>query len=146
MEKVRATRAYLAGFGTAGSLLAGAAFLFVLASAVVSFRGWPQVGDQGSAATVVQAASPRPAPTTQATHVAALVAAALAPPRPRAGPRSLAGPVAREGAARRQVGLAAAPAGGRRATASEVAPRPAVVAPAARRAARVLQAAGSAAR
>jgi hypothetical protein len=50
---VRATRAYVAGFGTAGSLLAGAAILFVLASAVVSFRGWPQVGSQPSAASVV---------------------------------------------------------------------------------------------
>jgi hypothetical protein len=41
---MRATRAYIAGFGTAGSLLAGAAMMFVLASAVVAFRGWPQVG------------------------------------------------------------------------------------------------------
>ena len=53
MTQVRATRAYVAGLGTAGSLLAGAAILFVLASAVVSFRGWPQVGAQPSAASVV---------------------------------------------------------------------------------------------
>ena len=52
MSQVRATRAYIAGFGTAGSLLAGAAVMFVLASAVVSFRGWPQVGGQPSAPTV----------------------------------------------------------------------------------------------
>lgn len=44
--KVRATRAYLAGFGTSGSLLAGAALMFLLASAIVAFRGWPQVGSQ----------------------------------------------------------------------------------------------------
>src|ERR1700704_3495612 len=50
MTRVRATRAYIAGVGTAGSLLAGAAVMFVLASAVVSFRGWPQVGDQASSA------------------------------------------------------------------------------------------------
>jgi hypothetical protein len=36
--KVCATTAYIAGFGTAGSLLAGAAILLVLASAVVSFN------------------------------------------------------------------------------------------------------------
>jgi hypothetical protein len=53
MFEVRATRAYLAGFGTAGSLLAGAAIVFVLASAVVSFRGWPQVGSQATPASVV---------------------------------------------------------------------------------------------
>jgi hypothetical protein len=40
---VRATRAYVAGFGTSGSLLAGAAALFLLGSAIVAFRGWPQI-------------------------------------------------------------------------------------------------------
>src|SRR5437588_5663199 len=45
LPEVRAARTYLAGFGTSGSLLAGAALLFVLASAIVAFRGWPQVGD-----------------------------------------------------------------------------------------------------
>jgi hypothetical protein len=52
---VRATKAYLAGFGTAGSLVAGAALLFVLGSAIVAFRGWPQIG-AGPATTVVAAA------------------------------------------------------------------------------------------
>src|SRR5437763_1417167 len=52
MAKVRATRAYVAGLGTAGSLLAGAAVLFVLASAVVSFRGWPDAGAQPPAVSV----------------------------------------------------------------------------------------------
>ncbi|MDQ6778287.1 MAG: hypothetical protein M3071_19180, partial [Actinomycetota bacterium] len=41
------TRAYIAGFGTAGSMLAGASVLFVMATAVVSYRGWPQVADAG---------------------------------------------------------------------------------------------------
>jgi hypothetical protein len=50
---MRATRAYIAGFGTAGSLLAGAAMVFVLASAVVAFRGWPQVGQASTPAAVV---------------------------------------------------------------------------------------------
>jgi hypothetical protein len=44
---MRVTRAYVAGFGTAGSLLAGASVLFVVATAVVSYRGWPQVADAG---------------------------------------------------------------------------------------------------
>jgi hypothetical protein len=52
---VRASRAYLAGFGTAGSLLAGVAMLFVLASALVSFNGWPQVADQSQSVSVVRA-------------------------------------------------------------------------------------------
>lgn len=40
---VRATRSYLAGAGTSGSLLAGAAVLFLIGSAIVAFRGWPQI-------------------------------------------------------------------------------------------------------
>lgn len=56
-SQVRATRAYLAGFGTSGSLLAGAAVLFVLASAIVAFRGWPQVATQPATAAVTVPAS-----------------------------------------------------------------------------------------
>jgi hypothetical protein len=52
---MRASRAYIAGFGTAGSLLAGAAMLFVLASAVVAFKGWPQVADQPTPTAVIVA-------------------------------------------------------------------------------------------
>jgi len=48
----------MAGFGTAGSLLAGAAVAFVLVSAVVAFRGWPQVGDQSPPTAVVVASQP----------------------------------------------------------------------------------------
>ena len=55
---MRASRAYIAGFGTAGSLLAGAAMVFVLASAVVAFRGWPQVGWPATPVAIV-AAQPR---------------------------------------------------------------------------------------
>lgn len=44
--EVRVTRAYLAGLGAAGSLLAVAALAFVLASVFVSFRGWPLGGDR----------------------------------------------------------------------------------------------------
>jgi hypothetical protein len=43
---IRGARAYLPGFGTAGSLLAGAVLMFIVASALVAFRGWPHVGAQ----------------------------------------------------------------------------------------------------
>jgi hypothetical protein len=36
-----AARAYLAGVGTTGSLLAVAALVFIVASALVAFHGWP---------------------------------------------------------------------------------------------------------
>lgn len=87
---VRATRAYLAGFGTSGSLLAGAAVLFVLGSAIVAFRGWPQIATGPD--SVVVAASHRAAPTRVARRLAAVLrtnaitgGAALAP---RAGRRA----------------------------------------------------------
>jgi hypothetical protein len=55
----RATRAYLAGIGTSGSLLAGAALMFIVASALVAFHGWPHVAAQPSPGEVV--VSPRSA-------------------------------------------------------------------------------------
>ena len=77
--KVRATRAYIAGFGTTGSLLAGAAVLFVLASAVVSFNGWPQVAGQSSAAPVVLTrVHASPAANVSVSRVAAVAAARTA--------------------------------------------------------------------
>jgi hypothetical protein len=78
MSEVRATRAYLAGFGTAGSLLAGAALLFVLASAYVSFVGWPKVGGAPRPASVVvspQFSSPHATATSQRLALAAARAA-----------------------------------------------------------------------
>src|SRR5947209_17644652 len=68
--KVRATRAYLAGFGTSGSLLAGAALMFVLASAIVAFRGWPRVAGQNS---IVNVSVPRVSltPTTRTGRILA---------------------------------------------------------------------------
>jgi hypothetical protein len=82
---VRATRAYLAGFGTSGSLLAGAAVLFVLASAIVAFRGWPQIAT-GPASVDVAASHPA-APSRVARRLATVLkatvvtgGAALAPP------------------------------------------------------------------
>lgn len=69
---VRAPRAYLAGFGTSGSLLAGAALIFLLASAFVAFHGWPQVGETPSTAAVsLSSAAPRgSSPASRALHSA----------------------------------------------------------------------------
>jgi hypothetical protein len=41
---MRTTRAFLAGLGTTGSLVAAAACVFLIASAVIAFRGWPGAG------------------------------------------------------------------------------------------------------
>jgi hypothetical protein len=68
----RGTRGYLAGFGTSGSLLAGAALLFVLGSAIVAFRGWPQIAT-GPATSAV--AAPRvAAPSRVGRRLAAAIA------------------------------------------------------------------------
>jgi hypothetical protein len=41
---MRITRAYIAGIGTTGSLVAAAAAVFLVASAVIAFNGWPGTG------------------------------------------------------------------------------------------------------
>src|SRR2546430_17665181 len=41
---MRTTRALIAGFGTTGTLVAAAACVFVVASAVVAFNGWSSLG------------------------------------------------------------------------------------------------------
>jgi len=50
---VRAARAYLAGLGTTGSLPAGSALMFMVASALVAFHGWPHLAVQPSTGEVV---------------------------------------------------------------------------------------------
>ena len=80
---MRATRAYLAGFGTAGSLLAGAAFLFVIAGAFVSFNGWPDIAQRpGPAAAMVASIGPRPHVTP--TRIVPAVLTKIAAPGPAA--------------------------------------------------------------
>ena len=69
---VRASRSYMAGLGTSGSLVAGAALLFVLASAIVAFRGWPQVAP-GQATSFVPAAARPPAPTRTSRRLVAVL-------------------------------------------------------------------------
>src|SRR6185437_14692486 len=90
-SEVRASRAYLAGFGTTGSLLAGAAVLFLIASAIVSFKGWPQVGAPSSPVAVNVAAKAPGASAPSRAVVAALTSAtptaagAVVPARRRGG-------------------------------------------------------------
>lgn len=79
MSEVRTTRAYIAGFGTAGSLLAGAAVVFVLASAVVSFQGWPQLENHPSAPALVRAGTHASVDLTGPRRIAAVLAAQHVP-------------------------------------------------------------------
>jgi hypothetical protein len=74
----RATRAYLAGIGTSGSLLAGAALMFVLGSALVAFHGWPHVAAQPSPGEVVVSPSSATAGSPVARRLAFITAAAAA--------------------------------------------------------------------
>lgn len=73
----RIARAYLAGLGTSGSLLIGLALMFIVASALVAFRGWPHVAAQPSPGEVV--VSPQPAAATGSAVARRLVAVAAAP-------------------------------------------------------------------
>ncbi len=97
---VRSGRAYLAGFGTTGSLLAGAALMFIVASALVAFRGWPHVAMQPTPAQVVVSPQ-RTASASGATLATRRLAFAAAAPAGGAGgaagaPRGLGrGPRAR---------------------------------------------------
>ncbi|MBV9467351.1 MAG: hypothetical protein JO206_08580 [Solirubrobacterales bacterium] len=97
---MRATRAYLAGFGTTGSLLVAAALLFFLASGFVAFHGWPQGGAPATPGAVTlggshPAGAPRAAGSRAAERLTVLVSARGGRP-PKAA----------------SVGAAGAPAGG----------------------------------
>ncbi|MBV9473991.1 MAG: hypothetical protein JO206_13560 [Solirubrobacterales bacterium] len=63
---MRATRAYLAGLGTTGSLLGAAALLFFLASGFVAFHGWPQAGAQAAPGAVTLGGGSSPAAVSRA--------------------------------------------------------------------------------
>jgi hypothetical protein len=87
-DRVRAMRAYLAGLGTAGSLVAGAALLFVLASAFVAFRGSPEMASGPAPAAVVVSPPSIGGARTARGRALATAVAARAPAAPRArGPR-----------------------------------------------------------
>ncbi|MHB8656631.1 MAG: hypothetical protein ACYC91_01555 [Solirubrobacteraceae bacterium] len=110
MLKVRATRAYIAGFGTAGSLLAGAAILFILASAVVAFRGWPAVGQESSPVAVIVSAPRGAVPSTsQSRRVAALAGQAIAASSPSLSTTGASGASAQAAGAPRVVAQSVSP-------------------------------------
>jgi hypothetical protein len=68
---MRATRAYLAGIGTAGALALGAALVFAAASAIIAFRGWPgAVGISGPARQVLTVTPPPSPVARRVAHVA----------------------------------------------------------------------------
>lgn len=93
VQNWRVTRAYVAGFGTAGSLLAAASVLFVMATAVVAYRGWPQIAYAGPRPALVLAhndsaygVGPKLAAATRGRPTAIVapstVTAAVTPTRP----------------------------------------------------------------
>ena len=73
----RATRAYVAGFGTSGSLLAAAAAVFLVGSAIVAFKGWPQIGIGAPNSNV--AAAPIPVASRAARRLSVVLAARALP-------------------------------------------------------------------
>jgi hypothetical protein len=84
----RATSAYLAGIGTSGSLLAGAALMFILASALVAFRGWPHLGAQPAPGEVIVSQSrvpPSVSPSARRLQLVSAAPIAGAPAGPLAG-------------------------------------------------------------
>ena len=107
---MRADRAYIAGIGTTGVLVASALLLLAVVSTLVAFRGWPGtdlvddignlvVGEserplavQGPARAALEAApaagavAENPAPGTAAAAAAAAAAPAPRPTRPSARP------------------------------------------------------------
>lgn len=89
--RLRSLRAYLPGFGTSGSLLAGAVLMFIVGSALVAFRGWPHVGAQPSPGEVVVSPAPTAAGgSTSGRRLARFVAGTSA--GVAAGPAAPAGP------------------------------------------------------
>jgi hypothetical protein len=104
---MRTARAYLAGFGTAGSLLAGAALLFVLASALVAFHGWPQMGAGAAPVSVTVSPASGAGGSRVARRLAAILTAPGAPGVP------FGGGVATRSVARR-AGAGAKPGGAER--------------------------------
>jgi hypothetical protein len=94
---VRVSPAYIAGFGTAGSLLAGAAVLFVLATGLVGFRGWPTSVGGGSLPRAVVSLNQPPLGGSRPARRLQAGAAADATGAPGAG-RRLGGSAAGDGA------------------------------------------------
>jgi hypothetical protein len=79
---VHVGRAYLAGAGTTGSLLAVAALVFIVASALVAFRGWPHVAGATSPGEIVVSPHQAGSTGTLAARRLAFVAGAPGPGGP----------------------------------------------------------------
>ena len=73
-------RAYAASFGTGGALVACAALLFVVSSAMVAFNGLPGDGSPLSPVTATAGSAASAASTPAASRLAAFGAAAVAAP------------------------------------------------------------------
>lgn len=78
-------RAYAASFGTGAALVACAALLFVLASAIVAFNGLPGDGGALVPVTVSASASRAPVDSPAATRLAAFAAASAGAAHARTG-------------------------------------------------------------
>lgn len=74
---VHATPAYVAGFGSSGSMLAGAAALFLVGSAIVAFGGWPQIATGPATSTVAAV------PAAASSHASRRLLRALTTTAPR---------------------------------------------------------------
>jgi hypothetical protein len=119
-NRVRAMRAYLAGLGTAGSLVAGAALLFVLASAFVAFRGSPDVAAPPAPVSVAVALpAARVLPSVERRRPVALAVRALSA---RVGKRRARRAAAATGSVPAVAGGAAARGGSGRGSVSAPAP------------------------
>lgn len=84
---MRASRAYLAGLGTAGSLVIGTILLFTVGSAVVAFHGWRPLGIGSPATQTLQARQAKA--REHRAQVAPATAAFIHPPG--AAPSALTG-------------------------------------------------------
>jgi hypothetical protein len=92
---MRSARAYLAAFGTSGSLLVAAAVAFVAASGVVIYRGWPDIAAGGSPAAVTITPPPPPAASPSVKRLSVILAAVA--PRPKPTRRRKPGPARHPG-------------------------------------------------
>jgi hypothetical protein len=76
---MRTTRAFIAGLGTTGSLVAAVACAFVVVSAVVAFHGWPGVAVPERVANVVVGDGIVPAAATRTSAAPARIVVSTAP-------------------------------------------------------------------
>lgn len=83
---MRTTKAFIASLGSTGSLIAGAAVILAVVSAVVAFRGWPGGGIANRIDSLVVPHSAQPPwalPGTQQVALASRAAAAAVQSAPR---------------------------------------------------------------